>query len=229
MLVFPPQTIQGRLGAALSALIVIFCLIGLTLSHDFYAGVRRRDYWVYYTNQSNLLVFVYFALIAPVLYAPGRVQTLIPHVEFAIMLCIMLTHLIYHHVLAPFVEQETAYLPHVADTPITRADSCIQHYIVPLLTFFYWLFCSPGKSQLSLGDAAFWFVFPLGYMVYILVRARIYGIIRNTKSAYPYPFLDVDWLGPWRVAALYAKLLAICLLVALGIVTVTRAIAKNTP
>lgn len=229
MLVNPPQTPAGRLGAVLSALIVVFSLIGLTLSRDFYAGVRRRDYWAYYTNQSNLLVFIYFSLIAPALYASDGAQSVIPHAEFAVMLCILLTHLVFHYILAPFVAGETAYMPHVADSPITRADSCIQHYVVPLLTFIYWFLCSSGKAHLFLGDAVFWLAFPLGYVAYVLVRAQVFGVIRGTRSAYPYPFLDIHLLGHRRVAAICFMLLAICLLCALGIVLAVRGIWGRSP
>ena len=42
MLVVTPAALFGRLGAVLSALIVVFSLIGLTVHSDFYAGRRRR-------------------------------------------------------------------------------------------------------------------------------------------------------------------------------------------
>ena len=38
-------TPYGRTGTALSALIVVSCLIGLTMHSDFYAGRRRRDFF----------------------------------------------------------------------------------------------------------------------------------------------------------------------------------------
>ena len=44
MLVVIPSAPYGRLGALLSALIVVASLIGLTMHKDFYAGVRRRDF-----------------------------------------------------------------------------------------------------------------------------------------------------------------------------------------
>ena len=222
MLVNPPPTLAGRLGAVLSALIVIFSLIGLTLNRDFYAGMRRKDYWAYYTNQSNLLVLIYFALIAPALYTTDSALSLISHAEFALMLCIMLTHLVYHRLLAPFAPAQTDYLPHDAYTPIARADSCLQHYVVPLLTFAYWLLCSPDKAQLGPADAAMWLAFPLGYTAYVLIRARFFGVIYGTKSAYPYPFLNLDALGAGRVVALCSMLLSLCLLGALAVVLAVR-------
>ena len=209
VLVVVPSTPQGQLGAVLSALIVVFSLVGLTLHGDFYAGICRRDYWAYYTNQSNLLVFVYFALIAPLLYADTRLSAFIPHAEFAVMLCIMLTHLVFHHFLAPFITQETIYTPHTPDARIASADSLVQHYVVPLLTLAYWLLCSPGKNQLTLIDAFLWLLFPLSYAGFVFLRARLRGTIHRTKSAYPYPFLDVVFFGRRRVFLLTGTLFAL--------------------
>jgi len=209
MLANPPQTPQGLLGAVLSALIVVFSLAGLTMHGDFYAGVCRRDYWAYYTNQSNLLVFLYFALIAPLIYGTDRLNALIPHAEYALMLCIMLTHLVYHHFLAPFVMEETIYTPHVPDERIARADSAVQHYLVPLTTFVYWLICSPGKWTLDAGDAVYWLAFPGGYVAFVFLRARLRGCIHRTCSAYPYPFLDIDFFSVKRIAALLGMLLGL--------------------
>ncbi len=225
MLVVVPPTAQGQLGAVLSALIVVFSLIGLTMHGDFYAGICRRDYWAYYTNQSNLLVLVYFALIAPFLYADARLHTLIPHAEFAVMLSIMLTHLVFHHFLAPFVMEETIYTPHAPDARIARADSFVQHYAVPLMTLAYWLLCSPGKSRLTLSDAFLWLLFPLLYVGFIFLRARLRGTIHGTKSAYPYPFLDVRFFGGRRVLLLTGILLALSAGASLTLVMAIRGAA----
>jgi len=194
------------LSAVLSALIIVLSLIGLTMHGDFYAGVPRRDYFAYYTNQSNLLVFLYFALIAPVLHAHRALQALIPHAEYALMLSIMLTHLVYHHFLAPFITEETIYTPHTPNPAIAKADSAVQHYAVPLLTFIYWLLCSPQKEQLDAGDAVYWLAFPAAYTAFVLLRARVRGYIHHTRSAYPYPFLDIAFFGMKRVASLCAAL-----------------------
>lgn len=204
MLIMPSVS---SLGAVLSALIVVFSLVGLTLHSDFYAGIARRDYWVYYTNQSNLLVFVYFSLIAPLLYGCEILHALIAHAEYALMLCIMLTHLVFHHFLAPFMLEETIYTPRAPNQRIARADSAIQHYIIPLMTFAYWLFCSPGKHTLDAGDAVYWLIFPSAYLLFVFIRAVMRGCIHQTHSAFPYPFLDIHRFGTRRVLRLCGVLL----------------------
>ncbi len=213
---------KAPLGAVLSSLIVVASLAGLTMHGDFYAGVCRRDYWVYYTNQSNLLVLVYFALIAPLLYTAPSLHALIPHAEFAVMLCIMLTHLVFHRFLAPFVMEETIYSPHAPDARIARADSFVQHYAVPLLTLAYWLLCSRGKERLGLADVFLWLSFPFAYVAFVFLRARLRGQIFRTRSAYPYPFLDVDFFGKKRISQLIGILFFLCLGASLSLVSAIR-------
>ena len=56
------------------------------------------------------------------------------------------------------------------------------HYIIPLAIAFDWIMDPPSR-RISFRRALVWLVFPLGYLVYSLVRGPIAGW-------YPYPFLD---------------------------------------
>ena len=222
MLVVMPGGLYGRLGAVLSALIVVFCLIGLTMHADFYAGVRRRDFFLYYTNLSNLLVLIYFALVAPLLYAKAALRWLIPHAEFALTMAILLTFAVFHLWLFPIVRMQLRGVRHTRLFYIVLVDNLVVHYIVPLLTLGYWLLCSPGKAALSARDALAWTAIPLVYLLAILVRAPLCGPIYGTDSAYPYPFLDIPRLGARRVARNCAGLYACCAATGLGAVALVQ-------
>ena len=134
-----------RLGILFSALIVISSMIGLTMHSDFYAGRGRREFFCFYTNVSNLAVLIYFALAAPRLYARPRLHTLIPHAEFAVMMCIMLTFCVFHLLLFPAIRLAARTMPRTREYLILCTDNIIIHYIVPLSVFAYWLLCSPDK------------------------------------------------------------------------------------
>ncbi|MDO5377746.1 MAG: Pr6Pr family membrane protein [Clostridia bacterium] len=222
MLVVIPHTPYGRLGALLSALIVVAAMIGLTMHKDFYAGIRRRDFYAYYTNLSNLLVLLYYALAAPQLYARAKLRALIPHVEFAVMMSILLTHCVFHLLLLPNVWKGVKGMARTREYFILFADNLIIHYLVPWLVILYWLLCSPGKAALGPCDAAYWLSVPLLYLGAVLLRARLMGNIAETQSPYPYPFLDVRSRGAARVALTCLMLLAVCLLVGLAIVAALR-------
>lgn len=218
--VFGPQ-------AALSSLIIAAALIGLTLSEDFFRGAKRRDYFAYYTNQSNLLVFLYFALAAPALYLSAALHPLIPHIECALTLSILLTHAVYHHLLRPRIKA-----PHACMIPrgrIAAADSLLQHYVVPLLTALYWFFFSPGKAQLRAADGVIWLLFPLAYLLFVMLRARLRGEIAGTRSAYPYPFLDIGRCGRRRVALFLLAMLTASALAGCVIVRVSRFLPAAPP
>ena len=131
------------MGVLLSALIVVFAVIGLTMHRDFYAGRRRRDFFCFYTNVSNLIVLLYFALAAPRLYTHAQLSPMIPHAEFAVMMSIMLTFCVFHLVLFPPIRQAARTMEHTREYWIVYTDNLIIHYIVPLSVWVYWLFCSP--------------------------------------------------------------------------------------
>lgn len=210
-----------RLGAALSALIVVFAIIGMTMHIDFYTLQKRKDFFCFYTNVSNLAVLFYFGLAAPRLYAHSALRPLIPHAEFAVMMCIMLTFCVFHFVLFPPLRMAAKGMPHTREFLILYTDNFIIHYLVPLSVFAYWLLCSPQKRMLGMADALYWTALPLLYIVCILARARRRLIIEDTGTPYPYPFLDVGILGSRKVCGICAALYALCVLAGLVMILLT--------
>ena len=222
MLCLIPTAAYGRLGAVLSALIVCASMIGLTMHKDFYAGIRRRDYYCFYTNLSNLFVLLYFSLVAPRLYARAALRPLIPHAEFMVMMMIMLTFCVFHIMIFPSVAIAARKAKRTSAFYIAFADNLFEHYIVPWLVFIYWLLCSPGKQALGLADVFLWTLIPVIYLVFIFLRARRCKEIREAGSPYPYPFLDIRVFGVWRVARLCAVLYGICAAAGLFLVAFMR-------
>lgn len=215
-----------RLGILLSALIVVLCIVGLTMHRDFYAGRPRKDFLCFYTNISNLAVLVYFALAAPRLYARPVWHPLIPHIEFAVMMSIMLTFCVFHLVLFPPIRKAAQHMAHTREYRIVCTDNLIIHYLVPLSVFAYWLLCSPQKHVLGTADALAWTAFPLIYAACILLRARHGRIIEEAGSPYPYPFLDISTLGRIRVLRICAGLYGLCVLAGLFAVVLIRLIIR---
>lgn len=218
MLAFVPDCPYGRSGAVLSALIVVFSLIGLTMHRDFYAGKKRIGFFCFYTNLSNLIVLLYFSLIAPRLYARPTLHALIPHMDFAVMMSIMLTFCVFHGMIFPSVRIAAEQAPHTREYRIVVCDNLIIHYLVPWLVFAFWLCCSPGKAALRAQDALYWTILPIVYILWVYLHARSGCIIEETGSPYPYPFLDVRVLGLFRVAYVCAMLYTACVLTGLAVI-----------
>ena len=221
MLIVTPSALYGRLGALLSVLIVVCACIGLTLHRDVYAHTPRRDFYVYYTNVSNLIVLLYFALLAPWLYARAALRRFIPVAEFSVMMIILLTHLVFHNLLFPEIRRAAHGMPRSRETSIMAADNAFIHYLVPLLTALYWLLCSPQKDALTLPGVLVWLTVPLLYLLCVFLRARK-GNLAGTDSPYPYPFLDVPQLGAGRVTGICLTLLAACVLASVSLLLLVR-------
>lgn len=210
MLYVNPSSLHIRLGAVLSCVIIVLAVTGLTMHKDFYAGRIRRDFFFFYTNLSNLIVLIYFALAAPRLYASSALHALIPHTEFAVMMSIMLTCCVFHFVLLPAVYDRVMSMPRTREFRIAFTDNLIVHYLVPLSVLAYWLLCSPGKSTLTLADGISWTVFPTLYVLAVFIRAPLRGVIEEAGCCYPYPFLDIGVLGAGRVARTCLALFLLC-------------------
>lgn len=85
------------------------------------------------------------------------------------------------------------------------ADS-VLHYVTPILYIWFWWVAVP-KQGLRWPHVAAWTSYPVGYLVYMLIRGELTGL-------YPYHFLDVGALG-------YGKTLTNGLGVLLGFVLVS--------
>jgi hypothetical protein len=66
-----------------------------------------------------------------------------------------------------------------------------------LVVVFDWL-SQPPQTRLVFRQTLPWLVFPLLYLVYVLIRGSIIGW-------YPYPFLDPAQAGGYRGVTLYGQ------------------------
>ncbi len=68
----------------------------------------------------------------------------------------------------------------------------ILHYAIPIAYVLYWL-GFVKKGSLNWTHPFKWLIYPLFYLLYVLIRGAIIG-------RFPYPFLDVSQLGIERVS-----------------------------
>lgn len=96
----------------------------------------------------------------------------------------------------------------------------LLHSVNPLLTIMYW-YLYENKKPIRYRQVAGWLIYPLLYLVYILVRGTISGW-------YPYPFVDVGKLGLGQVLFHAVMLLLVFVAVALVYIRVGYALpVKN--
>lgn len=67
----------------------------------------------------------------------------------------------------------------------------LLHVVVPFMFLFYWIYFVP-KNQLKWTDVWAWLIYPLVYVLFVLVRG-------SYVDFYPYPFLNVTELGLEKV------------------------------
>jgi len=191
--------IHNRLLALIYRIIFLFvCGIGLYLNSGLPDGELAPYMLIFYTIQSNALCFIFFTILILKnlldLKNKGIKGTtkFFPHFKGAVTMSIAVTFIIYHFILAPqLLSESSAY-------NLFSWQNVLVHYFVPIATILDWIIFDE-KSSFRWFDPIQWLILPITYFIFILVRARIGGIIGIVKSSYPYFFIDVDMLGWVRV------------------------------
>jgi hypothetical protein len=138
-----------------------------------------EDY-VYFTNQSNLLM----ALV--MLWGAGVAFTRRPDpptwVFGAVTLFLLITGLVSYFILDPSPPGEE-----IIALGLTKAQ--IVHRLTPIATTLHFVLMVPHR-RLRVRSAAWWLLYPVAYCAFSTVR----GVLSPT-SDYPYGFVDVSEIG----------------------------------
>lgn len=171
-------------------------------------------YFSFFTILTNIgAVFVHTALLSSTGYAwfPAFAG---PRVRAGVAVAIALVFVIYATVLAQLWQPQGLFL--VCDV--------LLHYLTPVLFVLWWLVAgADGTTRWR--DISWWMVYPIAYLVYVLVRAPIAGEV-------PYPFLDVAKNGATSVAisalAVTGLFLVLCIIAVLADRGVSRIRGSST-
>jgi hypothetical protein len=128
----------------------------------------------YFTILTNSLIAVAMGLIAT---SPKGPKIFPNHALAALAFYITTMGLIYHLLLSG--GRDLSGLTLIGDLGV--------HYVVPALTFVWWLFFA-DKGEVKFGHAFIWLAWPLLYTSAALLRGRF-------EDWYPYFFLDVSKYG----------------------------------
>jgi hypothetical protein len=154
----------------------------------------------YFTIQSNLLVAVASWLLA---WRPDRDGRVFRVVRLDALLCIAVTGVVFHTVLA----EDAAQL-----TPSGNLAGFLLHTLSPAGAVVAWLLVGP-RPRFDWRTVWWSVAYPLAWIAYTFVRGAAVGW-------YPYPFLDVATLGYGRALASTGAVavLFLALAVVLGLV-----------
>ncbi len=148
-------------------------------------GETLIRFFSYFTILTNTLCAVYFTAAFF-----ERSWTRQPGWLTALTLYIFVVGLVYQLVLRKLWEP----------TGLQQWVDELLHSVNPLLVFFYWI-AYERKHELKYSMVPGWLIYPLVYLLYILIRGNISGF-------YPYPFLQVPQIGLRQVLMNSGLLLA---------------------
>jgi hypothetical protein len=158
-----------------------------------YPAVRVVRFFSYFTIQSNILAMVTSAIL---FFRPDRDGRWWRIVRIAGLVGMTVTLVVYFIALRPHLDLHGA----------AKATDIGFHYVAPLMTIVGWLLFGP-RPRIDPGSLARSLIWPVGYIVYILVFGAATGW-------YPYPFIDVDDIGYGQT--LFHAALVTALLLAVG-------------
>jgi hypothetical protein len=178
---------------------------------------------VFFTVQSNLLVFGYFTAALYWMLRTGTVVTPAPRLRGGITLWIVITGLVAH-ILLNHGENPLPGLVRGADLFADWATFAV-HYIVPVMVLVDWLLFSPRRS-VAWVDVPLWLAYPLGYALVALGRAAVYpGFV----TPYPYFFLDPRSHGYLWVLGQFLVLTVEFTVLAALVVALNRVAGRRAP
>ena len=105
--------------------------------------------------------------------------------------------------------------------PLVPWVNTVTHHLMPVAVVLDWLLVPP-RHTISLRRVVRWTVFPLLYLVYVLIRGAMVGW-------YPYPFLDPDKVGGYGGVALYVVAILVGFLVVSALLAIGARRGRRNP
>ena len=189
-------TIFAAIVTWLGVLLQLYLSLKLSLANGKTIGAGLVIFLGYFTILTNILVALVLTLplVTPASPAGGFFNR--PGVRTATAAAIIMVGVAYFFLLRNVWNPQGWQL--VADS--------VLHYLTPFLFLIYWWVAVP-KQGLHWSHIPAWASYPIGYLVYMLIRGELTGL-------YPYHFLDVGTLG-------YEKMLANGLDILIGFILVS--------
>jgi hypothetical protein len=149
------------------------------------------QFFSYFTILTNILVAIYSSI--SLLASPPKKFNwwfTSPCSATALTVYIVIVGLVYNIILR-FLWSPTG-LQKLVDEAL--------HLIIPLLFLIYWFLFVP-KGNLRWKNVLPWLLYPIIYLVYVLIRGSITGL-------FPYPFLEISTIGIGKVVT---NILVLCI------------------
>jgi hypothetical protein len=183
------------LGFSMGWFAVIAQLILALHNRQTEVGEALLRFFSYFTILTNTLVALYFTVRV---FGLKRRAWILFHrrpTPMALTAFILVVGLVYQVVLRQIWNP----------TGLQQVVDELLHTVIPIFMYVYWLLFT-SKNLVGWKELQGWLLYPLLYLVWVLVRGRYSGF-------YPYPFLDLDTLGSMRTLLNSALVLVVIILV----------------
>ncbi|HEY3508778.1 MULTISPECIES: Pr6Pr family membrane protein [Kribbella] len=208
------MTTVGRIWAAVTGLIVVLgIVIQLLVTANGHEGFfpdnpeRVFNVFAYFTIQSNLLLGGTALMLAAQADRPQTV--LFKTLRLNGVLCIAVTGIVYHAVLAGLGDLHGW----------AEVSNFLLHTATPVAGVLGWLLFGP-RGTIDWRIVGWSVVYPLLWLVFTLIRGAFVHF-------YPYPFVDVDEHGYWRVLLNCLLVAVLFLALAAGANTLDRRLRRK--
>jgi hypothetical protein len=95
----------------------------------------------------------------------------------------------------------------------------LLHSVIPVMAFISWLLYA-GKDRLQWKDFSRWLIYPMAYLVYVLIRGSV-------SAFYPYPFIDRGALGINKVLVNAAGITVLFAAISLAFIALGKYVSKR--
>ena len=178
---------------------------------------------MYYTLISNTLITLFLGYLVTYenkndLNEKTKQNKKVLTLKGGLTMCIMLTFLVYHFMLAPSILPEK----------FNRLENYIVHYIMPIGFIIDTLFFDIKNVYNKLSPVK-WTLIPLIYFVFGLLNGLVFKIEfpDSVHSPFPYFFMNVNKLGWFNVLKISVIILVIYILIGYVLLGIKKKLGKK--
>lgn len=197
---------KNMISVTVKVFISLAAALGVLLQCGVFSGRLDLSVLTYFTMMSNIGCVVYYAAAAVHQYKHGGIY--LPAVKGALQMCITVTGVVYHAMLAgKFEMQGTLAL-----------SNTLLHSVVPIAANLNWLLLDEKRCY-TWRMAFAWLLAPLGYGIFVVIAVACGAVLGPYGQAYPYYFMDPAQVGGVGMLLLIDAIMGVCFL-AMGLVFV---------
>ena len=166
------------------SILTFYVLVALIITLRGNQQFHAVNFFSYFTNLSNIFAATVLAMSGLYLLTHRKPSATDDLIRGAAVLYMAITGAVY----ALFLSGEDLGL-------LSPFNNFILHTFMPIVVIADWLY-QPQRTQLTSKQTLWWLLFPLGFLMYSLIRGAQLGW-------YPYPFLNPVKVGGYDAVALY--------------------------